>query len=566
MGEWGKGWVATLCASMALSGCYGGLGQDDADGADDAGEHGDDGAAPEPFCADGAAPGVTPRLVRLTHRQYDNTIRDVFGVQPRLSSQFIGDVAIGGYTNNAEALAVSDRLARDYRRAAERMGEMVLDDATIRARIVSCDSAADPQGCARTVITELGRRLWRRPLTEGELTRLVGVFEGAGGLYEGSDAFAQGLALVVEGMLQSPKFLYRSELEPIPDGATVVRLDGFSVAARLAFALWNSVPDDELLAAAEAGELDTATGVAEHARRMLDDPRARDVVEDFHAQWLQLDHWGEIMRDPAHYPELGADVAAVMREDMLRFVDDAVFGKGGTYTDLMTSTAAFVDADLAMIYGIDHPGAADGLVRVELDPDERAGLLTRAGFLAANAYWNETSPIHRGTFVQRRILCATVPDPPGDADLDLPPPSGELVTTRQRVEAHTSPTACRGCHSMLNPPGFAFEGYDAIGRVRTHDNGELVDTAASLTVGGETVEFVDGVDLAHQLATHSVAQRCYLTQWFRYANARLEQPVDACTLDGLDEYLAGESYDVRELLVALTQTGTFRFRTRAQGE
>jgi hypothetical protein len=559
------GVAAIFVVGTLLSGCYEGRNaENEAAEGGDAGDAGDDGA-PEPFCSEGAAPGVSPRLVRLTHRQYDNTLRDVFGVEPRLSASFIGDVSIGGYTNNAEALAVSDRLARDYRRAAERMGEMVLEDPAIVSRIVPCDPGPDPHACAQTVVAQLGRKLWRRALTPDETSRLLAVFDGAGGLYEGGDAFAQGVALVVESMLQSPKFLYRAELETIEGEADVVALDGWSVAARLSFALWNTSPDDALLAAAEAGELDTAAGVAQHARRMLADPKALDVTEDFHTQWLALDHWAEIVRDPDVYPELGPGISDAMREDTLRFVEDVVFAGGGTYAELMTSTAAFVDADLAMIYGVEVE-VGDASVRVELDPDERAGLLTRAGFLAANAYYDETSPIHRGTFIQRRILCMTVPDPPGDADLDLPPPSGDLVTTRQRVEAHTSPDACRGCHSLLNPPGFAFEGYDPIGRVRTHDNGELVDTAASVSVGNDALDFTDGVDLAHQLATHPVAQRCYLTQWFRYVNARVEQAVDTCTLDGLVEHLEGESYDVRELLVALTQTGTFRFRTRAQGE
>lgn len=229
----------------------------------------------------------------------------------------------------------------------------------------------------------------------------------------------------------------------------------------------------------------------------------------------------------------------------------------------MTSTESWVDPALAPIYEVEVDGP--GPQWVTLDPARRAGLLTQAGFLASHAYFGGSSPIHRGVFVQRQVLCTDIPDPPGDADLELPPPDGELVTTRDRVAHHTSADACFGCHKMINEPGFAFEGYDAIGRMRTEENGVPIDSSGSVTTEQGVLEFSDGVDLAHQLADDPQAQRCYLTQWFRYASARSETAADACTLDGLHQQLREGDYDVKELLVGLTQTASFRYRN-AQGE
>jgi hypothetical protein len=253
-----------------------------------------------------------------------------------------------------------------------------------------------------------------------------------------------------------------------------------------------------------------------------------------------------------------------MRDETLSFVRTVILDGPGTYADLMTSTSTFVDADLAAIYGL--PGSFGGeLEPAELDPARRAGLLTHPGFLAANAYFAETSPIHRGVFVQRQILCTEIPDPPGDADLELPPPDMELRTTRERVESHTSAEYCAGCHTLINEPGFAFEGYDAIGRERTEDNGVTVNTAGTMVAGSQMIAFTDAVDMIHQIADTEVAQQCYLTQWFRYASAREEANDDECTLEGLHEALLESDYDVKELLVALTQTVSFRYRN-VEGE
>lgn len=563
----GLRWVTAL----ALSGCYSGqqdgaAGQDGAedgldDGDGDDGDGGEEGGAVDEFCNEDVLPGRISRFVRLTHRQYDNTVAELLGVVEAPGSTFIPDPAIDGFANNAEQLRVNDPLARDYRRAAESISAELLADAPRLQSIVPCEPGAD--GCAAEFVADFGARAFRRPLLAEEQATLEAVFAQGDGLYDSGASFEHGVAMVVESVLQSPSFLYRSELSVASEGSALVALDGYEIAARLSYMLWNSMPDDALRQAAAAGELDTAEGVEDHARRLLADPRASDPVSDFHDQWLGLSDYDGVAKDPNAYPDFGPETTTSMRDETLAFVQRVALSDGGTYADLMTSNESFVDSNLAAIYGVADPGP-DG-DWVELDAATRSGLLTQAGFLASHAYFAETSPIHRGVFVQRQVLCSAIPDPPGDADLELPPPDGELVTTRQRVEHHTSPDACTGCHTMINAPGFAFEAYDAVGRLRTEDNGAPLDTTGLLQTADGELSFDGAVDLSQQLADHPQAQRCYLTQWFRYASARSVAAEDACTLNGMHDALLANDYDISELLVGLTQTVSFRYRN-VEGE
>lgn len=561
----------TLLAAAMISqgGCYSGHtgnegeGADGEEGEDESGDDGlgpDDGAIDE-FCEEEVIPGRISRFVRLTHRQYDNTVADLLAVTEGPGSTFIPDPAIGGFSNNAEQLRVNDPLARDYRRAAEELAASLAADTPRLMSIVPCDPTAAT--CASDFIAEFGAKAFRRPLTADEQAMLEGVFANGAGLYDGAGDFEAGVAMVVEGVLQSPSFLYRSELS-VPSGdAEVVALDGYEIASRLSYMLWNTMPDDELRAAAASGDLDTAEGIEAQARRMLADAKAVDPIEDFHDQWLGLDEYEGITKDAGAFPEFNADTATSMRNETLAFVQKVILEDEGSFADLMTSPEAWVDSNLAPIYEVEDPGPAGAWVI--LDSTQRSGLLTQAGFLASHAYPGETSPIHRGVFIQRQVLCATIPDPPGDVDLDLPPADAELVTTRQRVENHTSPQACTGCHTMINEPGFAFEGYDAVGRIRDMDNGAPVDSTGTLQTAEGNLTFTNGVDLSQQLANHPLAQRCYLDQWFRYASARTVANEDTCTLGGLHESLSENGYDIKELLVSLTQTVSFRYRN-AEGE
>ncbi|HWB78733.1 MAG TPA: DUF1592 domain-containing protein [Nannocystaceae bacterium] len=535
---------------MALAcACYRGPSQ--------AGEgEGDEGEVPDAKCADEPLPPL-PNLVRLTHRQYDNTLRDLLGIDDSPSAVFLPDPRLAGFDNNAELLTVGDRLARDYRRAAEEVATRVVADPDLFTHVLPCDEDAD--GCANEFIDVFGRRAFRRALTDDERARYQQLFAAADGAYDDGTAFEQGVRVVIETMLQSPHVLYRVELSS-PDGDDdSVPLTGNEIATRLSYLLWNSTPDDALLDAAEAGELDTAKGVAEAARRLLADDRARDPVADFHAQWLQTAEYLDLKKDATLYPSWDPAIGDALQEESRRFIARVVFELEGDYAELMTSPTSVVDAQLAAIYGVAAP---EGWDAVELDEDTRAGLLTQIGFLARGAYADMTSPIHRGVFVQRQLLCAPLPDPPPNIDRTLPPFEGEIHTTRDAVALLTSPMACTGCHGLINEPGFALEGYDAIGGLRSEDNGWPVDAKVTMAIDGEQVELDGAVALAHALADSKSGQRCYVQQWFRYANARQDTADDVCTIDALHEQMVDPDAPlaVQDLLVALTQTRTFRNR------
>lgn len=556
----GGGCYTGLPGSAADGGAPG-AGADDAADSDDADESGDDDGDTDgaPSECEGSELVAMPGLVRLTHVQYDHSVQDLLGLDVEPSAEFLPDASVAGFDNNAEALAVGDRLGRDYRRAAEDLAGLLVADADALADLLPCAPAEGDLACAQEFVHDFGRRVYRRPITDDEATRYVALFSAADGLYDDGTPFEQGIRVIVEAMLQSPHFIWRVELSSDTSDGELVPLDGWEIATRLSYLLWGSTPDEELLDAAADGELDDAEGIEAHARRLLADERARATVRDFHDQWLQLDRYEDVNKDPEAFPGWDPAIGLFAREETRRFVERVVFEEGGGYAELLSSPTSVVNADLAAIYGIAGE-FDDAFVPVELDPSARAGLLTQIGFLASHAFARQTSPIHRGVFVHRQLLCTVIPDPPANIDTSLPPTGGEIHTTRDAVEAHTSPQACTGCHGLINEPGFAFEGYDAIGATRTEDNGWPVDTKGSIQLDDDVVEFADGVELAHAIADSEDAKRCYLVNWYRYANMRQETADDACTLASLHESLTASDYDIQELLVAMTQTTTFRFR------
>jgi len=551
---WFSGLVSGgLLVSAGLGGCTGDIGP------------GPDPTGPdvEALCAAGDLPGPNPRLVRLTHAQYDNTVRALLALpEVSPSAEFLDDAAFAGFTNNAAALLVQPRLARDYQRAAESLSDLVAAPATM-AVLVPCDVAAGDEACASEFIETFGKRAFRRPLTSEETQAFAAMYGRGNGKFAGGTPFEQGIRHLVEGFLQSPHFLYRVELSEKLDSDKLIPLTGYEVAARLSYLIWNSTPGDELLLAAENGELDTDAGIEAHARRLVDDPRAESPVDDFHAQWLQLSKYDNVQKDAALYPGFDATVPAAMKEETRRFIRHVVLETSGDLQDLLLSRTTFVNDQLAEIYGLEGTFGSD-FTQVELDPAERSGLLTQPGFLASHAYTTMSSPIHRGVFVQRRLLCADIPDPPGDIDTTLPPLSAEIKTTKQQVEVHTSPSGCVGCHTLINAPGYALENFDAVGAWRTTDNGEPVDPTGDFPLDGATTSVNGAIDLVNKLAESDAAGACYLKQWYTYGFAREESEADSCTIEVLNEKFADAGYSPKEMLVAFTLTKTFRFRIQEE--
>lgn len=553
-----------LLLGLALgAGCYGGVtsfegagaeaGDDVADDAADAGDAGDDEGEPQSQCGGDAAPGASP-IRRLTAWEYDNTILDLLGDDTHPAAAFPQEGG-SGFDNNADVSGVTRLQAQKYLDASEAISARAVADL---GTLLPCDPAAgDEHPCIEQWVDGFGLRAWRRPLTADERTGMLALYDEA----RQSEDLPTAVGLVLQAFLQSPHFLYRVELGiPGEQGTAAIRLGDYEMASRLSYLLWGSMPDQALLDAAAAGGLATPEDVEAHARRMLDDPKARRMVEHFHEQWLGTIRLATLEKDTTVFPAWSPELSAKQVQEALAFVDHVFFTGEGTLDELLTAPYTFVDAELAEFYGLPVPAGA-GLQRTEAAGGvELSGILTLGGVLSAYALADTTDPIKRGLFVREHLLCQ-IPPPPPDVIPELPPVDPD-ATTRERFEQHRADPVCAACHAMFDPIGFGFEHYDAVGRWRTTENGLPIDASGELAGADVAGEFVGVRELGTKLAASEDVAACMTRQWFRFAYGRLEsQDLDACNMDTLAATFSESGHDLRELLVALTQTDAFLFRT-----
>jgi len=495
---------------------------------------------------------------RLTNTEYENTIRDLLGGNvPQVPEQPSDAVLEGSFENDAQSLGPSDvRIAR-YETAAMTLGEHAVNDSTARNRVVPCATAdAD---CGRQFVESFGKRAFRRPLTEAELSRWVDFFESQ----RVSIDFDAAVQLTVAAMLQTPQFLYRLESEGSAADANHIELSQHELASRLSYFLWETMPDDALLAAADAGELETDTQLEEQARRLLADRRARDAVRNFHRQWLYLDRVLDEDKVAELFPMWGPQARASAKEETLRFIETTFF-EGGTVEDLFTSNLAYVDDVMSELYDI--PAPSEPWAQVELDPTERAGLLSRVAFLAGFAHEANGSPPLRGVFVMERLLCEPRPSPPANADTSVPEPDPNAgpVTNRDLFEERVAPSACQGCHVRIDGFGFGFENYDAAGIFRSEENGLPVDASGFANGIGNDAAYEGAVELQNLLGQSEVVRDCVAKQWFTYANGRPMEPADTCQVEAIQAELEANGGDLVELLVSIVTRPEFRLRTKGE--
>lgn len=520
------------------------------------GSSGAGGAGQPVACAPGGPPATT-RLFRLTHKQYENAIRALTGLEVGAAAEFPTDQNQAGFDRGMD-LQVGDALGKAYRSQAEAIAAQVATSTAAFTRVVTCDPATGDT-CARAFISQFGRRAYRRPLSPTEQAAFLAAFNKGPTLVDGTaDNFHKGVQVVVEAMLQSPNFLYRVELSNVASSG-LVALDGYEIANRLSFFLVNGPPDDGLLDAAGAGRLASADAIATEARRLVGTPAARQTVRDFHGQWMGFDSYAnKLAKDASRYPTVNPDLAPVLMDETARFIEEVAFERGKGFISLLTAPFTYVNRTTAPLYGVSG-NFGTNLQRVDLDPTRRAGLLTQLGFLATHAYSGQTSPIHRGTFIQRNVLCTAIPDPP--PDIPEVPPLGATQTTRQQVDMHTAGAQCAVCHhTLINPPGFAFENYDAVGQYRTTENNVPIDATGTLVGTKANAPFTDGVTASRVIAESPEARKCYAATWMRYAFGRKETAGDACAIETLSGFLGTDDYKITDLMVDLTRTKAFMFR------
>ena len=497
-----------------------------------------------------ATPGPAP-LRRLTQEQYDNTVRDLLGDTTHPARGFPRDATVGEFSNNATTLVVSPLLAQAYEATAEALSGVAIKNPTL----LPCSPTKDGEDtCARQFITAFGKRAFRRPLSQGEVDSLFLLYADN---RSGAD-FNNGIRAVIELILQSSAFLYQVEAGDagkLTDG--VVPLTSWEMASRLSFFLWGSMPDDALFAAAEADQLQTPAQIESQARRMLGSAKAHDATADFFAQWLHLDGIAGATKDPTLFPQYSDAMRTSMRNETLAFTDWVMWQSDGRVTTLLTAPVSFLDTNTAKLYGMNV--SATTATKTDLDAKKRAGILTQPSVMAVFAKPNQSSPVTRGKWVRERLLCQRVSPPPPNVNI-TPPDIKPGVSTRQRFAQHEADPYCGGCHKLMDPIGFGFEHYDAIGQWRDVDQSQPVDATGVLNASDVDGNFDGAIDLAHRLASSRVVSDCVSTEWFRYAFGRTETQDDQCSLSALRDAFGKGNYDMKELLVAMTRTAAFRYR------
>jgi hypothetical protein len=520
-------------------------------------------AARDRLAAGTAASTPNQLLRRLTHTQYNNTVRDLLGDYSRPADRFPPEDFVNGFKNQLRTQGMPPLLAEAYGAAAEKLALNAFRAGDVNA-LVPCKPASERDvKCRDQFVQAFGLRAFRRPLSDVERRRYEALF-GAQAAKTGR--FLEGARIVVEAMLQSPKFLFH--VESGPGG----RFRDYEVASRLAYFLWDTMPDRRLIEAAANGELRTSESLERVARSMLAEPPARQAVDEFFAQWLRFDRVLGSVKDRRRYPEFTPELAAMMVQETRMLLDNLVWNDGN-FMEAFTADYSFLNADLASLYGMPAPTGEFELVRFPAD-SHRSGLLGHASFLASNAGPVETSPTARGIFIREQLLCQHVPNPPPGVNTQVPEPTADRpLARRQRMQAHVENPTCASCHRLMDPIGFGLENYDASGRWRDKEAIEFEISGPRGKAASKTIELpIDGRGeiaglasstfsepraIGRLLAESRACQECVVKQLFRYAFARLETRADRETVRNTVAAFRESRFRFKELLIALVRAPQF---------
>ena len=526
---------------------------------------GDGGGAPADAAPDAEVPPpLAPlRMRRLLRRQYVNTVADLLGADVAEVANPPQDLAAHGFESiGAAELSLSDSAVAQYELSARAIAEI----ATGRGgpdldQWVPCTpSSATDAACLQAFIESFGKRAWRRPLSPDEAQRYLAVAMAAAAEY---GSFQKGVEYALSGILQSLNFLYQIEIgEPDPDDPGRLRLTGYEVATRISYFLLDTTPSQSLMEAAEAGGLHAPDDIRDVARDLLSQPGARAALDAFYDERFALRALATLPKDPAVFPEFSAELAGSMRQEAIELLNYIVWESDSDYRELLTARYAFVNGPLAAIYGVEPPVSPNAFeYRLLPDEQQRAGILGQAAFLAGNAHPALTSPTRRGRFVAERFLCLKIPPPPPDVVPELPADPGMPETMRDKLQRHMMDPACASCHSVMDPLGLVFEGFDGLGKYRTTDRGLPLDLTGEIADLGS---FNGPVEMADVLVSSPDFHSCWVKNMYRHATGHVEVWGETATLDGLTERFAGEGYRVRELLVELVASEGFRFAAPPQ--
>jgi hypothetical protein len=497
-------------------------------------------------------------LRRLTSTQYRNTITDLLGTGVTINTELDPDTALDGFASiGAARVSLSATATEQFDAAAFDLSHQALSNTATRGALVGCTPAGTTDDvCARTFITTLGRRAWRRDLTADEITRYATIATTAAGMVKD---FWGGLEYGLAGLLDSPHFLYREELgaaDPTTPSRRV--FSGYELASRLSFLITNSTPDDTLLDAAKSGKLATAAGLGAEAQRLLASPRAHGAMANFFTELYALGNLDSLPQSPMFFPAVSATLGGSMRTETLKVLDDIAFGATTDYRTFFDTTTTYVNAELASLYGLPAVTGSD-FMKVSLPATgPRAGFLGQGSFLAMYSHADSGSPTRRGKFIREVILCQAVPSAPPDVNTTFPvdAPGAAQRTTRQKLEQHRmAGSSCAACHQVMDPVGLGLENFDGIGAYRTMEANQKIDASGQL----DMVPYTDARGLGAALKNHPDLGTCMTRGVLRYTIGHIETTGEQPVVDALAQQFSSNGYKFGSLVLGVVASASFRY-------
>jgi hypothetical protein len=472
------------------------------------------------FAANSGNAGGPVAMRRLTQSQYRQIVGDIFGPSVKLGGRFEPDLRDAGLLAvGASQVSVTSSGFEQYDQMGRGIADQVVNPSH-RALFITCRPASPTEPddvCARDFLSKAGRLLYRRPLVPEEIDTFVA---GARAATTKVHGFYDGIGYALAGLLEAPQFLFRQEVvEADPEHAGQYRLDAYSKASRLSFFLWNTAPDQELLAAAGNGDLDSTSGFARQVDRMMASPRLEAGVRAFFTDMLGFDSFDTLSKDTMLFPKYTPKLLADAQEQTLKTIVAELLVKKGDYRDLFTTRDTFLTPLLASIYRVNvmfPDGVRDTWLPYEYPADaQQAGILTQAGFVALHSQPGRSSATIRGKALREILLCQKVPDPPGNVNFNLVQDTSnpDFKTARQRLTAHRSQATCAGCHKIMDPIGLAMENFDTIGGFRTTENGAEIDASGEL----DGAKYTDVVGLGRSVHDNPAASSCLVNRLYAYA-------------------------------------------------
>lgn len=534
----------------------------------------------ESACTTPGSPG--PRVVRrLTAGEFAASIADLFGDKTAPVSQVFNDSRVLGFTVDSSTLLVQDLNADQLMTNAEAVAQWAVGtpaQLTQLTQLATCST--HDANCAKLFVKNFGRKAFRTAIADNDAR-----IKGYSDLFMAEADFATGVSTVITAMLQSPYFLYRSEIGAVGASGASIKLTPYEVASSLSYLLTGSMPDDTLLKAADAVQANDATALAkmvdDQAGRLLApsgaDPlpaSAQDALMNFMSGWLGLDRLYTNVKEANALPDAQR---ADMATETKKFILD-IWGAstGNTVGDLFGANYTFLNQNLASYYGLDQTGMSSSFSKVTLPSGRDPGILGQASILVGYSRSDSSSPTQRGHLVRSRILCQDVPPPPAGLDTKFTA-SSDLKTTRdQYLQGHAAPDhqPCYGCHRIMDPIGVAFEHYDAFGKYRTTENGVTIDAtgtiySASKDAASKDVDVdIDGLSgpqgLQTYLAQSDDVKACLVRYWSYYAFGTASWAQDGCTYQAIRAEAASKSYSLKSVLSAILHSPRFTTRVMDQ--